>query len=174
MVRPIAGVMRYQSERCHVTRVSASADLRINLRKITVNADTACGISTTDVLYCWGHDYAGAIGDGSGSDSAVPVQIMTDVADIADGGKNMNCAIKNNGSAFCWGNEGEGGSLGHGYAYTEDITRPSMVLSGEKWLKNVVTDAQILEKNMANNLSWTITSRCFRCCDFKTLSSCYR
>ena len=63
------------------------------------------------MLYCWGHDYAGAIGDGSGSDSAVPVQIMTDVADIADGGKNMNCAIKNNGSAFCWGNEGEGGSL---------------------------------------------------------------
>ena len=31
-----------------------------------------------------------------------------------------------------------------------------MVLSGEKWLKNVVTDTQILEKNMANNLSWTL------------------
>ena len=114
------------------------------------------------MLYCWGHDYAGAIGDGSGSDSAVPVQIMTDVADIADGGKNMNCAIKIMVQHFV-GNEGEGGSLGHGYAYTEDITRPSMVLSGEKWLKNQIDDVEIIEADRKNTFLG-LFRKCYRCC----------
>ena len=30
------------------------------------------------------------------------------------------------------------------------------MLSGEKWLKNVVTDAQILEDHEKNTLSWTM------------------
>ena len=80
---------------------------------------------------------------------------MTDAADVSDGGNYKACAIKKN-SAFCWGHDTGVSSLGLGYAYNSDIDRPSMVLSGEKWLKNVVTDTQILEKNMANNLSWTL------------------
>ena len=127
----------------------------ITLRDAAGNEGNMCGITTTDDLKCWGDNDSGAFGDGSTTDSSTPVQIMSDVAQVY-GGERRTCAIKNNGSAYCWGKGGTYAAFGVGYVYSGDILNPTMVLSGEKWLKNVVTDAQILEKNQANNLSWTL------------------
>ena len=71
-----------------------------------------------------------------------------------DAGKWSGCAIKPNGRAYCWGDTG---NLGHGYTYA-NVAVPTMVLSPEKWLKNVIDDGQIIEANTSNTLSWSLPS----------------
>ena len=63
-------------------------------------------------------------------------------------------ATKNNGSSYCWGRD-RYGETGHGHTVNTS-NYPSLVLSGEKWLKNMPTDTQILEDHERNTLSWTM------------------
>lgn len=65
-----------------------------------------CAISNTGVLYCWGLNDHGQLGDGINTDqhtpSPVSVLIGSTVASIA-GGDYHTCAILNSGALFCWG-----------------------------------------------------------------------
>ena len=128
----------------------------LTFRSMDVGAfSTVCAITTDDDLYCWGYGALGALGNGGTTDATSPTLIMSDIHTV-DVGHTYACAVKNSGTAFCWGDE-TSGHLGLGYNYTDTFT-PSMVLSGEKWLKNQVTDAQIIEARKKNTLSWTVPS----------------
>ena len=124
-------------------------------RRGSGNERNVCGISPTDALYCWGDNDEGSLGDGTITTRTSPMQIMSDVAQVS-GGERRTCAIKNNGSAYCWGKGGTYAAFGVGYVYSGDILKPTMVLSGEKWLKNQIDDVEIIEADRKNTLSWTI------------------
>jgi alpha-tubulin suppressor-like RCC1 family protein len=96
-----------------------------------------CGIKTDGTAWCWG---AGYLGDGETVEpgSLVPVLVQggDDWSSISVGvaggqaGGDHTCAIKTDGSAWCWG-EGFYGALGTGtadYAYV-----PTEVDSSESW-----------------------------------------
>jgi alpha-tubulin suppressor-like RCC1 family protein len=89
-------------------------------RQLALGYYHSCGLTVEGVMYCWGANFWGALGDGGlVSDSSVPVAVDTtpitgrkDVIDIA-AGSDYSCALTADGLAYCWGNGAEG-ALGNG------------------------------------------------------------
>jgi parallel beta-helix repeat protein len=65
-------------------------------------------------VWAWGSNGSGQLGDGTNTDSNVPVQVsnLTDVSAIA-GGWEYTIALKNDGTVWAWGNN-DSGQLGDG------------------------------------------------------------
>ena len=74
-----------------------------------------CAVTTGGGVQCWGYAAYGRLGDGSGTDSNVPVAVTglsSGVAAIALGGSH-SCALTTEGGVWCWGYNGAG-QLGDG------------------------------------------------------------
>jgi alpha-tubulin suppressor-like RCC1 family protein len=67
-------------------------------------------VKTDDTVWCWGLNDQDQLGDNSGSDSAVPVQVvgaggiglLADIA-VAGSGNSHNCAARTDDTVWCWG-----------------------------------------------------------------------
>lgn len=86
------------------------------LRFIGAGDDHTCGLDTTGSVLCWGSNEYGQLGDGSGSDSNLPVSIdapsgATFVTLVV--GTDHNCALTDAEELYCWGGNGDG-QLGDG------------------------------------------------------------
>ncbi len=87
-----------------------------------------CGVSTTGVVFCWGSNDYGQLGDSSMVDRAIPTVVagLTDVASVTTGGIH-SCVLTHDGTAYCWGWNGRG-QLGIG-SDRDHVTTPMRVLS---------------------------------------------
>jgi len=74
----------------------------------------SCGIRSTGTLWCWGLNFQGQLGNGTNTDSNVPVQVGTgtDWARIAAGDQH-SCGLRGTGTVWCWGRN-VSGQLGNG------------------------------------------------------------
>jgi alpha-tubulin suppressor-like RCC1 family protein len=77
----------------------------------TLNDDTTvsgnahqCSISSDQVVYCWGSNNLGQLGNGTTTNSATPVPILT-ISNIVGltAGYNHTCALNSTGNVYCWG-----------------------------------------------------------------------
>ncbi len=66
----------------------------------------ACAV-VNGAAYCWGANDMGQLGDGTVTDSPVPVQVqgLTAGVQAVAAGKNLSCAIVE-GKVYCWGDSG--------------------------------------------------------------------
>ena len=67
----------------------------------------SCGFGNNGRAYCWGQNYQGELGDGTMTqrNTPTPVTLPTGVTSFSafTAGLHHNCAIGNNGLAYCWG-----------------------------------------------------------------------
>ena len=106
-------------------RPAPSATVPIGGRTIWANGWHACA-NEGSVLYCWGQNYDGEIGDGNlrNANSRKPVTGLDPPAAIGMG-QLTTCACDQSGAAWCWGRNVEG-ELGIGSA-TANSTSPTLV-----------------------------------------------
>ncbi len=77
---------------------------------IAVGLGSACAVTSDGAAQCWGHDNVGQLGDGSTSDSNVPVPVtgltsgVTAVGLGSDALHAFACALVD-GGVQCWGND---------------------------------------------------------------------
>jgi alpha-tubulin suppressor-like RCC1 family protein len=93
---------------------------------VSPGGDDTCAVKTDHTLWCWGLNYAGQLGDGTTTNSPVPVQVSghsTDWATVSPG-QGYTCAVKTGGTVWCWGVNGSG-QLGDGT--TTDSQAPVQV-----------------------------------------------
>ena len=87
--------------------------------QIAAGEDYTCVLDSAGAAYCWGWNGKGQLGDGSTTDSGVPVAVDTSgvlagktVTQIA-AGEDYTCVLDSAGAAYCWGGNDFGG-LGDG------------------------------------------------------------
>ncbi|MGI5182399.1 RCC1 domain-containing protein [Dactylosporangium sp. CA-152071] len=92
----------------------------------------ACAIRTDQTLYCWGDGHAGrlGLGNGNGNGQPQPTQVPGSTWWAVSLGADHSCAIKTDGSLWCWGS-GSSGQLGAGT--TADQSAPASVGSATTW-----------------------------------------
>jgi large repetitive protein len=96
---------------------------------------STCALTSTGTVWCWGDNSTGQLGNGSFTQSNIPVEVLdpsanaslNDIAQIA-AGQNHACAVTNAGAALCWGDNSKG-ELGNGSVNGSDIPVPVSGLS---------------------------------------------
>ncbi len=89
----------------------------------------SCALSLTGVVYCWGTGFQGR--NGGTLDSSIPVLISNPSSGAVNYsslsvGSDHSCAVRTNGSIYCWGNNNNG-ELGVNSASTPFSNIPVLV-----------------------------------------------
>jgi alpha-tubulin suppressor-like RCC1 family protein len=90
--------------------------------EISAGEDHTCARLTDGSLWCWGWNYHAQLGDGSHTDSWVPINVDrlgTSVTQVSTG-RDFTCARKTDFSLWCWGYN-DYGELGSGNTLEETI-----------------------------------------------------
>lgn len=113
--------------------------LDVGVSDIAVGATAACAVVSGGRVKCWGRNANGELGDGSMTDSSVPVDVVgINSAVSVDGYGNHFCAILSEGGAACWGR----GTLGQlGNAQSQNSSVPVLVSGLSKQLVEIATAA---------------------------------
>ena len=84
---------------------------------VSANAGHSCAVTTSGAVWGWGRNDSGQLGNGTTTDSPVPVRVQGIDADLAVRGVTTGgahtCAISVDGAVFCWGRNSDG-QLGDG------------------------------------------------------------
>lgn len=102
----------------------------------------ACAVSNDGVLWCWGDNSEGQLGDGTTETRTTPVRVAglgTDVAQVALSYLST-CALMRDGALWCWGNN-KNGQLGND-TWTGSHT-PKAVKSLEGRVVQLVADGSV-------------------------------
>ena len=126
---------------------------------ISAGSGHTCAIAS-GAAYCWGNNYNGQLGNGSNTNSNVPVAVTSTgvltgktITSIS-AGSNHTCAIAS-GAAYCWGNNGSG-KLGN--SSTGDSNFPVAVTS-----TGVLTGKTITSISAGSNHTCAIASGATYC-----------
>jgi alpha-tubulin suppressor-like RCC1 family protein len=138
-----AGVSpRSQPELVDVSTITGSS----RFRQISSGRSHTCGLTGDGLIYCWGLNNHGQLGNGSiGGDSHVPVQVSTSQVSgetyfiEVSAGEDYTCAITSEGVLYCWG-EDTGGKLGDGGTETdqaEPVAVDTTTITGETYFRSI-------------------------------------
>jgi alpha-tubulin suppressor-like RCC1 family protein len=90
-----------------------------SVQYISAGISHTCAVLDNGSATCWGYNYSGQLGNGSSGttvNNSYPVAVngLESVKSIS-AGLNHTCALLDNGSATCWGNNSNG-KLGNGFS----------------------------------------------------------
>jgi len=104
-----------------------------NATNIDIGDGFACALTANGLVWCWGENDHGQLGIGTETPfESVPHQVnITNVIDIAAGGNSAAttdgaCAVKSDGTAWCWGDNAQG-QIGNGTSGAANFTTPTQV-----------------------------------------------
>ena len=100
------------------TPALAAASAALSFRQVSTSSSHSCGVTTSDVAYCWGSNDIGELGTGSttGPETCGLINPCSTRPVAVTGGLNFrqvsagfrhSCGVTTNNLAYCWGN-GEG------------------------------------------------------------------
>lgn len=80
---------------------------------LSAGAEHTCAVKSGGATVCWGAGSSAQLGNGTTSDSSIPVTVQGLTATAISAGSTSTCAVSTAGGAMCWGANGAG-QLGNG------------------------------------------------------------
>lgn len=91
---------------------------------IAAGAWHTCALTDALVLYCWGDNRYGELGDGTRVSRATPVAIVTPAPLVSLAlGRGLSCGLTATGQAYCWGQNATG-AVGDGTSADRLVPTP--------------------------------------------------
>jgi alpha-tubulin suppressor-like RCC1 family protein len=115
--------------------------------QITAGGDSACAVTQSGALYCWGPNTHGAVGDGTTTQRNTAVHITKDVkgatlppiSQVSAGGYHV-CARATSGAIYCWGSD-VAGQLGDGIDILADAAASYFQQNAPQLVPNLTAPA---------------------------------
>ena len=112
------------------SKIDASKPALPKLASIAGGAQHTCAIDVNGAVWCWGSNDESQLGNGSDTQSSIPVQITLPAkATRIVAGQSHTCALLAGGAIACWG-ANERGQLGNGHAGGVSTTPSTASLGG--------------------------------------------
>ena len=120
-----------------------------NVSAISVSQMGGCAIEE-GVLYCWGLNSAGSVGDGTSTQRLLPVKVADSGSFVNSGvkavdtGSNNTCAIDAQDSVYCWGTNASGRlGLGIDPVTTAAISFAQPVADNNPFVNDSITKVEV-------------------------------
>ncbi len=99
---------------------------------VTAGGRHSCAVTFGALLYCWGANDRGQLGDASGTSRTVPTRVAAELqfAQVSAGASHT-CAVTPGGDAYCWGDDASG-QLGDGTRVRR--TAPVRLVGSERYV----------------------------------------
>src|SRR6266496_3559073 len=99
----------------HATLPLTGTGTAAQAQSVLAGGNHNCAVKTDHTLWCWGNNFSGQLGDGTTTNSPVPVQVSGHITDWAtvSPGQGYTCAVKTDGTVWSRGLNGNG-ELGNG------------------------------------------------------------
>lgn len=108
----------------------------LEFRSVSAGSEHSCGVATAGAAYCWGFNDHGQLGNGTNTDTNVPVAVSVssglEFQSVSAGGGH-SCGVTRTGEAYCWGRNIVG-QLGDG---TNTDSNVPVAVSGEHAFQSV-------------------------------------
>ena len=86
------------------------------IAQVSTRDYSVCAVDSAGLVYCWGYNGAGQLGNSSRANSSVPVAVTTagtpmagrTIVQVSVGAYSSVCAVDSAGLVYCWGNNGNG------------------------------------------------------------------
>ena len=112
----------------NTSKLSASIHA-LGLTRISAGVLHSCGLNSLGVAYCWGSGVNGKLGNGTTTNSNVPVLVSGSLTfSSITTGDSHTCGLTLGGTAYCWGVNGTDGVLGNGGTANSNV--PVLVSGG--------------------------------------------
>lgn len=111
------------------SRIPVAVAGGLTFAQVSAGWDVTCAVTTTGLAHCWGYNGAGALGNGSMTNTPTPTRVSGGLtfAMVSPGhGEFHSCGVTTGGAAYCWG-DNDTGELGNG---TTTSTTPVSVAGG--------------------------------------------
>ncbi|MBS1983200.1 MAG: hypothetical protein JST16_03430 [Bdellovibrionales bacterium] len=115
------------------TKICTALPSNVTFTRVSAGNQFECGLLSDTTVKCWGLNGSGQLGNGSTTGSYVPVDVrgpdgskLSSITDIAAGYSSV-CALKNDGTVWCWGYNGYG-NTGNGNTTNPQLS-PTQVIN---------------------------------------------
>jgi alpha-tubulin suppressor-like RCC1 family protein len=118
-----------------VTQVSKATPVGLGMvLAVAAGSHHTCAVAGNTLVYCWGRNDAGQLGTAPSASRSTPLPAldmnMVGVkAKLVGAGATHSCAIKDDGTLWCWGSNGAG-ELGNGSSATTSLAVQAASLGG--------------------------------------------
>lgn len=132
--------------------------------RLSLAWNSVCALLTDATVKCWGNNIEGELGDGTATNSDVPVPVtgLTNVRGISEATEFNHCAWLPGGSVYCWGANGN-----HALGNAEDnfkalvpVAIPGLDVVTLAWPATAVSASQPLKTKLdKKKKTYTVSTR---------------